>query len=66
MKQAELRSVMMKKGVTAIQIARSLGMSKYTMSKKMTGQNPFTWDEVVRICEILGIENPLGVFEVRK
>ena len=64
--QKALRDLMKGKGISHTQLADALGLSKYGLSKKMTGKNTFTWDEVCVICEILEIENPVGVIEARK
>ena len=64
--QTKLRMLMIKRGITHTALAKELGLTKYGMSKKMCGKNPFTWDEVCVVCEILGIDNPIGVIEPRK
>jgi hypothetical protein len=52
-------------GITQKMLAEHLGICHYAMSKKMRCITSFTWDEVVKISEILGIENPIGVIETK-
>ena len=63
--QAELRKRIRDKNRTEMSIAVQLGITKWTMSRKMHGEEDFTWSEVVKLCEILGIENPVGVIRVK-
>ena len=56
---------MLNKGITQKMLAEHLGICHYAMSKKMRCITSFTWDEVVKISEILGIENPIGVIETK-
>lgn len=64
--QAELRKRIRDQNRTETSIATALGITKWTMSRKMNGSEDFTWSEVMKLCEILGIENPVGVIEPRK
>lgn len=40
------------------EIAKLLGISKNTMSSRMTGRSSFTLEEVEKLCEILKIDDP--------
>lgn len=40
------------------EIAELLGISKNTMSSRMTGRSSFTLEEVEKLCEILKIDDP--------
>ena len=52
----EIRSRLALKEMTQLDLAERLGISKNTMSSRMTGKSFFTLEEVEQICEILGIE----------
>lgn len=56
---------MFNKGITQKVLAEHLGIHHQTINDKMRGIRPFTFDEVVKICEILSIENPIGVIETK-
>lgn len=66
MKNKQLRILMLNKGITQKMLSEHLGICHYAMSKKMRCITSFTWDEVVKICEILGIDNPIGVIETKE
>ncbi|MBQ7786138.1 MAG: helix-turn-helix domain-containing protein [Clostridia bacterium] len=65
MKQKELRERIRSKHITEASLAEMLGITKWTMSRKMHGYEDFTWSEVLQMCEILGIENPIGVIHAK-
>lgn len=65
MRNKQLRILMLNNGITQRMLAEHLGICHYAMSKKMRCITSFTWDEVVKICEILGIDNPIGVIETK-
>jgi len=43
-------------------LAEMIGIDKGTLNKKFGGKLPFLYSEVVRICEILRIDNPIPYF----
>ena len=53
---------MTKELLTAAKLAEQIGISQYTLSRKFLGKNPFLYDEVVQICEMLKIDNPIPYF----
>lgn len=65
MKNKQLRSLMFNHGITQRMLAERLGLHHYTVSEKIRCVTSFTWDEVVKICEIFGIDNPIGVIETK-
>ena len=65
MRNKQLRTLMLNKGITQKMLSEHLGIHPQTIGEKMHGIRPFTWDEVVKISEILGIENPIGVIETK-
>ncbi len=48
--------------LTQKKLAEQIGISQYTLSRKFLGKNPFLYDEVAQICEILKIDNPIPYF----
>lgn len=66
MRNKQLRILMLNNGITQKMLAEHLGIHHQTISDKICGIRPFTWDEIVKICEILGIENPIGVIETKE
>lgn len=65
MKQAKLKTLLYDHKITQKQIARHLGVTEHTLSDKMRGVREFTYSEVYHICRLLGIENPMDVFEAK-
>ena len=57
MKVNVIRSKMALLGKSQKQIAEMLGISRNTMSSRMTGHSSFTLEEVEKLCEILRIED---------
>lgn len=62
MNKALLEYEMKVKGVSALQIAEYLGISRSTFWKKCTGQSEFKQSEIQRIIQYLGIEDPAPIF----
>ena len=50
-----LRAKIVAKGYTQERLAKEMGISKNTLSKKINGYGSFTVSEVILICDILGI-----------
>lgn len=48
------------------QLAELLEIEEGTLSKKFNGVLPFTYSEVVLICEVLHIDNPLPYFPKKR
>lgn len=46
-------------GMTQKTLSTAVGVSRSNMNAKMNGHFPFTVDEVVRICDVLGIVDPV-------
>jgi transcriptional regulator with XRE-family HTH domain len=53
-----LRSQMALKGVTQVELAQACGITENTLSNKINGKTSFRSEEIVTICETLGIEDP--------
>lgn len=52
---AEIRAELARRGLTAYALANAIGMSKQTMSRRMTGATPFDLAEVEAIANFLGL-----------
>lgn len=65
MRQAKLKALLYDRKITQKQIAEHIGVTQHTFSDKMRGITEFTFTEVYMICELLGIENPMDVFEAK-
>lgn len=63
--QTELRKRIRDQNRTEMSIAEELGITRWTMSRKLNGYEDFTWSEVLQMCEILGIGNPIGVIHAK-
>jgi transcriptional regulator with XRE-family HTH domain len=54
-----LRAEMARKNVTQVQLADFLGIRTATLSEKMSGKYPFTFDECLKIKEFLNVDMPV-------
>jgi DNA-binding XRE family transcriptional regulator len=54
-----LRAGMARKNVTQVQLADFLGIRTATLSEKMSGKYPFTFDECLKIKEFLNVDMPV-------
>lgn len=54
------------KNLSQAKLAEMLGISKHTLNRKFSGKAPFLYDEVVRICDILEIDEPRKYFGTKK
>ena len=57
-----LRGKMAERGYTQSQLAKQLGITPQALNAKLNNRSEFRLSEVVKIIEILGMENPAGVF----
>lgn len=64
--EVQLYAKLKEKKIPQKQLAEQIGISEHAMCNKMQGRVPFLYREVVKICKILDIENPLMVFETEK
>ena len=48
--------------LTQKKLAEQIGIDKGTLNKKFGGKLPFLYSEVIQICEILKIDNPIPYF----
>ena len=54
-----LRGKIAENGFTQEQVAQALGITGTTFSSKLHGKRPFDTDQVMKLCELLGIANDL-------
>lgn len=57
MNMNKLRGKIVEAGMTHGELASACKMSKSTLSRKITGRQPFDTTEIIAICEALGIHN---------
>lgn len=54
-----LRGEIAAKGLTMREVAHMTGISRNSFSAKINGKTPFNTEEVVRLCEVLEIDDPI-------
>ena len=59
MQANKLRAQMALKGITQKELANNCGMTENTLTNKMQGRTEFQADEIIRICELLEIDDPV-------
>ncbi len=57
-----LKDYFLEKGITQKRAAEMLGLQRGYLNMQINGKKPFRWSQVVFLCKLLEIENPLGVF----
>lgn len=57
-----LKAEMVRNGETITSLSVKMGITPTTLSKKIANKTQFFLDEVIEICRILHIENPLPIF----
>ncbi len=58
----KLITAMKAKGIKAKEMQESLGMSRTAFYRKSRGISEFTLSEIQKICEILQLDSPVGIF----
>ena len=53
---------MAKKGKTQAEVAKAIGISGNSMSRKLLGKREFRLSEVCNLCDYLDIQNPREIF----
>lgn len=61
--QLKLKTALRKAKITQNELAKVLNIQVATLSRKMHGINKFTYDEVIKTCELLKVANPRDIFE---
>lgn len=61
-----LRVALAKKEMTQGQLAKNIGISQNSMSRKIRGKREFTISEADKICTVLEIDDPNEIFLPKK
>ena len=51
-------------GFTMKEVAKQTGMSRNSLSNKINGRYEFNADEVIKLCDLLGIVDPARKVEI--
>lgn len=57
-----LKGKMTENGFTQEKLAKAVGISTNSLSRKLLGERQFRLGEVVKICELLKIDDPRDIF----
>lgn len=57
-----LKGKMAEKGYSQERLAKEIGISTNSMSRKILGERQFRLGEVIRICDVLDIDDPREIF----
>lgn len=57
-----LRGKMAEHGITQSELAKSIGISENSLSRKLLGKREFRLSEVADICSFLSIQDPIPIF----
>lgn len=57
-----LRAKMAEKGETQKSVAKAMGISEVSLSRKIKGIREFRLSEVLSLCDLLCIDNPKPIF----
>lgn len=64
MKYNKIFGIMAEKGISQRELAEKIGLSLETVNGRLNGRKPFKTDEVIKLCEILGITDPKTKAEI--
>lgn len=59
----KLKAKMRRCGVTQKVLEEKIDICEGGMTRKMNGKTKWTWDDVLKICDALGVDNPRDLFE---
>ena len=57
-----LRAKIVESGFTQAQVAKGIGISSNSLTRKLTGVREFKLSEIVKLCSFLNIDNPKEIF----
>lgn len=57
-----LRGKIAENEISQSELAKKIGISAQSLSRKLTGQREFKLSEVIRLCDTLKIEDPVKIF----
>lgn len=58
----KLRDKMKEHNMTQSELAKLVGVSKSTMSRKVSGESDFSVSQAFKMCHILNIKSPQSIF----
>lgn len=61
-----LFKVMSDKNISIGEMGERLGMSRSAFYRKVRGISEFTMSEIQKICDILNLDSPMGIFFTEK
>ena len=64
MRSEKLIGIMAEKKITQRQLAEEIGVNKNTVNNKLKTGGCFNTDEVIKICEVLDITDPVTKCEI--
>ena len=62
----KLKANMDRKGITQRELAEKIGVHRVSFNRKMCGKREWLWSEIISICKVLDIENPIGYFDIKR
>lgn len=62
MNSNKLRAKIKEKGLSQEEVAKKIGISANSLSRKLLGKRDFSLSEVTALCDTLGIEDPQEIF----
>lgn len=57
-----LKAKMVENDITQNKLAKDIGISANSLSRKLNGSREFKLSEICSICEVLSIEDPIAIF----
>lgn len=63
---ARLKYEMEVRHISVEDLCRELDISKSAYYRKINGKSEFTHSEIVKICEVLELDSPVGIFFAEK
>lgn len=64
--KARFKAQIVLAGITSKELAEKLGINESTLYRKINNDGSFTRDEINKLIEILGIDNPQEIFFAEK
>lgn len=58
----KIRAQIKEKGMNQGEVAKKIGISQNSLSRKLLGKRDFSLSEVVALCSILEFDNPQEIF----
>lgn len=58
----KIRAKIVERGMTQGEVAKMIGISPNSFSRKLLGKRDFSLSEVISLCTVLELENPQDIF----